>query len=228
MACLNVTNTSTISNIDIGIITFEMIANINQRDRLFEFLEQNTLARSKELQAIGVAATTISRAVKEGSIVRIGRGLYQLSDREVEPNNALAEVSKQAPKARICLISALAFHSLTDQMPRKVWIAIGVSNWQPRFKHSKTRVVRFREPYYSEGVEQYKISGTVVSIYSIEKSICDAFRLPKMVDRSVAIECLKAALTDRKSTPAKIASAAKKYGAWNQIKSYLEAVTANG
>ena len=48
-----------------------------------------------------------------------------------------------------------------------------------------------------------------------------------LTDRSVAIECLKAALTNRKSTPAKIASAAKKYGAWNQTKSYLEAVTAN-
>ncbi|MFT5097928.1 MAG: putative transcriptional regulator of viral defense system [Planctomycetaceae bacterium] len=205
-----------------------MVENTTQQDRLIEFLEQNTLARSKELQAIGVAATTISRAVKQGSVERIGRGLYQLSDSEVGTNAILAEVSKQAPKARICLMSALAFHGLTVQMPRKVWIAIGVSNWQPSFKHSKTRVVRFREPYYSEGVEQHKISGTTVSVYSIEKTICDAFRLPKLVDRSVAIECLKVALTDRKLTPAKIASAAKKYRAWNQIQPYLEAITAKG
>ncbi len=205
-----------------------MIASTTQEERLLEFLEQNTLVRSKELQAIGVAATTISRAVKEGSVVRISRGLYQLSDSEVDTNTILAEVSKQAPKARICLISALAFHGLTDQIPRKVWIAIGVSNWEPSFEHPKTRVVRFREPYYSKGVEQHRISGVTVSIYSVEKSICDAFRLPKLVDRSVAIECLKVALTDRKSTPAKIASAAKKYRTWNQIQPYLEAVTANG
>jgi predicted transcriptional regulator of viral defense system len=205
-----------------------MVANTTQEDRLLEFLEQNTLVRSKELQAIGVAATTISRAVKEGSVVRISRGLYQLSDSEVDTNTILAEVSKQAPKARICLISALAFHGLTDQIPRKVWLAIGVSNWEPNFEHPKTRVVRFREPYYSEGVEQHRISGVTVSIYSVEKSICDAFRLPKLVDRSVAIECLKVALADRKLTPAKIASAAKKYRTWNQLQPYLEAVTANG
>lgn len=205
-----------------------MIANVTQEDRLIEFLEQHTLARPKELRAIGVAASTISRAVKEGSVVRIGRGLYQLSDSEVDTNTILAEVSKQAPKATICLMSALAFHGLTDQMPRKIWIAIGASNWEPSFQQPKTRVVRFREPYYSEGVEQHKISSTTVPIYSVEKSICDAFRLPKLVDRSVAIECLKSALKDRKSTPAKIASAAKKYRAWNQIQPYLEAVTANG
>ncbi len=205
-----------------------MIANATQEDRMLDFLKRNTLARSKELQAIGVAATTISRAVEEGSVTRVGRGVYQLTDREVDINSAFAEVSKQAPKAIICLMSALAFHGLTDQMPRKVWIAIGVSNWKPNFKQPKSKVVRLREPYFSGGIETHSISGTMVPIYSIEKSLCDAFRLPKLVDRSVAIESLKSALEDTNTTPAKIANAAKKYRAWNQLSPYLEALTSNG
>jgi len=205
-----------------------MIANATQEDRMLDFLKRNTLARSKELQAIGVAATTISRAVEEGSVIRVGRGLYQLTDSEIGINTSLAEVSKQAPKAIICLVSALAFYGLTDQMPRRVWVAIGASSWEPNFKQPKTRIVRLREPYFSGDVEKHSISGTMVSIYSIEKSLCDAFRLPKLVDRSVAIESLKSALTDKKTTPAKIANAAKKYRAWNQISPYLEALTSNG
>jgi predicted transcriptional regulator of viral defense system len=205
-----------------------MITNTTQEDRMLDFLKRNTLARSKELQAIGVAATTISRAVEDGSVTRIGRGLYQLSNSEIDVSTTLAEVIKQAPKAIICLMSALAFHGLTDQMPRKVWIAIGVSSWEPNFEQPKTKVVRLREPYFSGGIEKHSISGTMVPIYSIEKSLCDAFRLPKLIDRSVAIESLKSALTDRKTTPAKIANAAKKYRAWNQISPYLEALTSNG
>ena len=205
-----------------------MIENATQEDRMLDFLKRNTLARSKELQAIGVAATTISRAVKKGSVTRVGRGVYQLTDSEVDINTKLAEVSKQAPKAVICLMSALAFHGLTDQMPRKVWIAIGVSSWEPSFEQPKTRVVRLREPYFSGGIETHSISGTMAPIYSIEKSLCDAFRLPKLVDRSVAIESLKSALIDKKIAPAKIAHAAKKYRAWNQISPYLEALTSNG
>lgn len=205
-----------------------MITNATQEERMLGFLKSNTLARAKELQAIGVAATTISRAVKEGSVTRVGRGLYQLADSDVDINTVLAEVSKQAPKAIICMMSALAFHGLTDQMPRKVWIAIGISAWKPSFERAKTRVVRLREPYFSGGIEKHSISGTMVPIYSIEKSLCDAFRLPKLVDRSVAIECLKSALSDKKTTPAKIASAAKKYRAWNQLSPYLEALTSNG
>ena len=166
--------------------------------------------------------------MEEGSVTRVGRGLYQLTEGEVDINAALAEVSKQAPKAIICLTSALAFHGLTDQMPRKVWIAIGVSNWEPNFEQPKTRVVRLREPYFSGGIEKHSISGTMVPIYSIEKSLCDAFRLPKLVDRHIAIESLKSALEDRQTTPAKVASAAKKYRAWNQLSPYLEALTSNG
>ena len=205
-----------------------MIAKITQEDRMLDFLKRNTLARSKELKAIGVAATTISRAVSEGSVARVGRGIYQLTDSDFDINITLAEVSKKAPKAIICLISALAFHGLTDQIPRKIWIAIGASNWKPKFKQPKTRVVRLREPYFSGSIEEHCISGTMVSIYSIEKSLCDAFRLSKLVDRSIAIESLKSALEDRKTTPAKIATAAKKYRAWNQINPYLEALTSNG
>jgi len=199
-----------------------------QEDRLLDFLKRNTLARSKELKAIGVAATTISRAVSEGLVIRVGRGVYQLTDSDVDINITLAEVSKQAPKAIICLVSALAFHGLTDQMPRKVWIAIGVSNWEPNFERPRTRVVRLREPYFSGSIEEHSISGTMVPIYSIEKSLCDAFRLPKLVDRSVAIESLKSALKDRKTTLSKITSDAQKYRAWNQISPYLEALTSNG
>ena len=125
-------------------------------------------------------------------------------------------------------MSALAFHGLTDQMPRKVWIAIGVSSWEPSFEQPKTKVVRLREPYFSGDIEKHSISGTMVPIYSIEKSLCDAFRPPKLVDRSVAIESLKSALTDRKTTPAKIANAAKKYRAWNQFSPFLEPLTSNG
>ncbi|MFT4636503.1 MAG: putative transcriptional regulator of viral defense system [Arenicella sp.] len=174
-----------------------MIGTTKQEDRMLDFLEKHMLARSKELQAIGVAATTISRAVEAGSITRVGRGPYQLNGSAIDRNAALAEVRKQAPKAIICLVSALAFDGLTDQMPRMTWIAVGVSSWEPNFKQPQIRVVRLREPYFSGGIEKHSISGTLVQIYSIEKSLSDAFRLPKLVDRSVAIESLKSALTNR-------------------------------
>ena len=58
--------------------------------------------------------------------------------------------------------------------------------------------MRFREPYLTNGIETQSIRGVEVRVYSIPKTIADAFRNPKLVDRSVTIEAMKAALGARK------------------------------
>ena len=186
------------------------------------------MARANEFRAIGVAATTISRAVENGDVIRVGRGLYQLPNSEVDSTLALAEASKRVPKGVICMISALAYHGLTDQMPRKVWMAIGAKDWSPSIDYPPLRIVRFRPPNLSYGVETHRISGVSVPIYSVAKSLADAFRNPKLLDRSVAIECLRNAIKDKKATPATVAEVARHTGAWNKIRHYLEAMTFDG
>ena len=128
----------------------------------------------------------------------------------------------------ICLTSALSFHHLTDQLPRKVWIAVGAKDWAPRIDYPQIRIVRFREPYLTNGLEVHNIHGVDLRVYSITKSIADAFRNPKLVDRSVAIEAMKSALNDGKATAGQLAAAAQQNGAWNQMRPYLEALTSNG
>ena len=199
-----------------------------QKDRLLAYLTQHELARAFELRKMGISATTISRAVEAGDILRIGHGLYQAADAKTDLHMNLSEVAKRAPKAIICLLSALAFHGLTDQLPRKVWFAIGAKDWTPKIPYPPIRMVRFREPYYSEGIETHVIGGTKVKMYSIPKSIADAFRNPKLVDRSVAIECLRSALEQRKARPGDLMSAANAFGAGNLMRPYLEALTSKG
>lgn len=205
-----------------------MLATIAQQDRLIRHLEQRSPARAQELRDAGVAATTISRAVEAGLVLRIGRGLYQLPDTEPDPHAALIEVAKRAPKSVICLTSALAFHEVTDLLPRKVWIAIGAKDWSPKIDYPSIRVVRLREPYLSSGVERHIVGGVELKVYSVTKTIADAFRLPKLVDRAAAISALKTALRDRKATPGEFAAAARENGAWKQMQPYLEALTADG
>lgn len=201
---------------------------LTQKDRLIDHLTHHGLARAHELSRRGVSAATIARSMATGEIVRVGRGLYQLTDAELDIHATLAEVSKLAPNGIICLVSALAFHDLTDQMPRRTWVAIGTSDWAPKISYPPIRTVRFCERYFSAAVETHKICGVDVPIYSPAKSIADAFRNPKLVDRSVAIESLRSVLAGRIVTPAKLFEVAREFGAAKIIKPYLEALTANG
>ncbi len=162
------------------------------------------------------------------SVIRAGRGLYQLPDGELDADMTLAEASKRVPKGTIYMISALAFHGLTDQMPPKVWMAIGAKSWKPSIDYPPLRIVRFRPPYLKCGIETYTISGVDVPIYSISKSLVDAFRNPKLLNRSVAIECLRNAVTSRKVTPTEISETARDCGAWKRMRPYLETIASHG
>src|SRR3546814_615493 len=102
-----------------------------QRDHLRAMVAQHGIVRAQELRKAGIAGTTIQRALEDGELVRIGRGLYQDSRSDIDTDQTLAEVAKRVPKGVIAMISALAFHGLTDQMPRRVWVAIGPSDWSP-------------------------------------------------------------------------------------------------
>jgi len=204
------------------------MATATQRDRLIQLLRDHPLARARDLKAAGIDAPTIARAVEAGAVVRAGRGLYQLPGSELDFESTLAEASKRVPKGVICMISALACHGLTDQMPRKVWMAIGAKDWEPSVDYPPLRIVRYRSPYLEYGVERRFISGVNVPVYSIPKSLADAFRNRRHIDRSVAVECLRNAIEQRKATPGEIAQSAADCGAWKQMQPYLEAITADG
>ena len=200
----------------------------SQKAKLKSLLNSRSMMRSHELREAGISPQTIARAVENGEVERISRGVYQKRGAEVEENQILAEATMRAPKGVVALVSALAFHGLTDQMPRRVWMAIGASDWAPVQSYPPLRMVRFTQTYLRQGIEHHAIAGIDVPIYSIPKTLADLFRNSKLVDRSVAVEGLRAALQQRKATPSAIAEAAKAGGAWKVMQPYLEALTSNG
>ncbi|QNQ09652.1 type IV toxin-antitoxin system AbiEi family antitoxin domain-containing protein [Sphingomonas alpina] len=199
-----------------------------QREQLSAFLDTSPIVRAYELRNAGIAGETIRRAVQSGELVRIARGLYQRADSEVETEQALAEAAKRVPKGVIAMISALAFHGLTDQMPRRIWVAISARDWAPVPSYPPIRIVELRDKYMQHGIEHHPISGVDVPIFSVSKTLADVFRNSKLVDRSVAVEGLRAALDQRKATPGEIADAAMAADSWRIMRPYLEALTSNG
>jgi predicted transcriptional regulator of viral defense system len=199
----------------------------SQRDRLVLLLQTHPIVRAYELREAGVSAPAISRAVADGKLVRVARGLYQRADAELSAEQSLAEASKLVPKGVIALTSALAFHELTDQMPRKVWMAISPRDWAPVTSYPPIRITEFPEKYMAHGIEKHRISGIDVPIFSVAKTLADVFR-SRAVDRSVAIEALRAALRTRQATPSEIAQAAQDGGSWKIMRPYLEALSSDG
>lgn len=199
-----------------------------QRQKLHTLLESRPIVRAYELRHAEIAGETIRRAVQNGELIRIARGLYQRAGSEVETEQGLAEAAKRVPKGVIAMVSALAFHGLTDQMPRKIWVAIRAKDWAPVPSYPPIRIVELRDKYMQHGIEHHRISGVDVPIFSVPKTLADVFRNSKLVDRAVAVEGLRAALDQRKATPGAIADAAIAADSWKIMRPYLEALTSNG
>jgi predicted transcriptional regulator of viral defense system len=207
--------------------TLPFVQSSTQRARALSLLRRRGMSRLAEFAAAGITATTVSRMAQAGEVARLARGLYQLSDAELDPQQSLAEAARLVPKGVICLVSALAFHGLTDKMPPKVWIAIGRKSWRPRVTHPPIRVARFSDEELGRGVERKKIAGTVVPVFGVAKTLADLFRYRRVVGDVIAVEGLREALRRRKATPAAIAREAEAAGVWRTMEPYMMALTSH-
>jgi predicted transcriptional regulator of viral defense system len=186
------------------------------------------MARLRELMAEGVTAATVARMERAGTVVRLARGLYQLPDAPVDSQHTLAQVAKLVPRGVVCLASALAFHELTDQLPAQVWIALGARERRPAFAHPPVRFVRFPDEQLTIGIRRHDIDGVAVPIFNVAKTVVDCFRYRSTIGVSLALEGLREALRQKKTTPAEIARSATKAKIWPVMEPYVMALTAHG
>ena len=206
-----------------------------QQERALSLLKKRGIARLSEFAEADITAATVSRMKSNGLLVQLGRGLYQLPDASLDANHSLAEAAKRVPKGVVCLVSALAFHDLTDTIPSRVWMAIGPKDRLPRAERPPLQFVRFGPKVLNAGVQEHTIDGVRVRIYSPAKTVVDLFRYRRRAGKryqtspglNLALEGLRETLRQRKATPAEIARYADEGGVWKVMQPYLEAMTAN-
>lgn len=196
-----------------------------QNRKVLELLRAAGMLRHRELLGHGIAPTTLARLERAGTIVRFARGLYGLPDSAIHLHHDLAEAAKQVPAGVICLLSALAFHDLTDQIPSKIWMAIGSKDWKPKIAYPSIRIARFPDKLLREEVERHRIENVEVSIFGPVKTLVDAFRYRHKIGSSVVLQALRTGLQLKRLSPASISKRAITDGVWPAMQPYLETLT---
>jgi predicted transcriptional regulator of viral defense system len=129
--------------------------------------------------------------VDEGLVVREGRGIYVSAQHAPSEAHTLAQVSKRVPSAVFCLLTALRFHELTTQSPADVWIALPEKARLPRLDAPRLRVARFSGASLTQGIEQHRVEGVTIRVYSPAKTVADCFKYRNKVGIDVAVEALR-------------------------------------
>lgn len=155
------------------------------------FNQHNGLLRSGQAQQLGIDPKTISEMHQAGILDKLGRGLYRLS--ELPPLNYpdLVLIALRVPSAVICLISALQFHNLTVEIPKRIYIALPQSVKRPGIKYPPLAVVWLSGEAYEAGVEKHLLDGVEVPIYGKAKTVTDCFKFRNKIGIDVALAALK-------------------------------------
>ena len=129
-----------------------------------------------QARKLGLSDWSLCRLRDEHLIEPLGRGLYERADL-ADGDHDLRAVAARAPRATLCLRSALARHGLIDDIPAEIDIAL------PR--GTRTPALDAPISWHSFDTATFDLgrgtldlgAGQTIGLYSPERCIADAFRL---------------------------------------------------
>lgn len=189
------------------------------------FTEHGGMLRTSKAIRLGIHPRALYALRDAGEIEQVGRGLYRLSTAPPLSSPDLVPIAIRIPRAVVCLISALAHHGLTTQIPHAIDIALPSHANVPKVDAVPLRVFWYPEPSFRAGVEVVAIDEVSIRVYSAEKTIADCFKYRNKIGLDVAIEALRAY---RERTPKPNRAALTKFAQINRVQKimrpYLEGV----
>jgi predicted transcriptional regulator of viral defense system len=155
------------------------------------FRDRGGVLKTGEALSAGIHPRILYEMERSGILEKLARGLFRLADMPPLGNPDLVSVALKVPNGVICLISALAYHEITTQIPHEVYLALNRGAEPPRLEHPPIRVFWFTGQAFTLGIESDSLDGVQVRIYSLEKTIADCFKYRNKIGLDTAIEALK-------------------------------------
>lgn len=114
-------------------------------DHILKEFVKRVVFTTEEARDAGILSRMLAYFCKTGLIERLSRGIYKGGIAQLDIDfqwEDLALVSMSIPNGVICLVSALCYYGLTDQIMREFWIAVPHASKSP--KRHKTHIIRMR------------------------------------------------------------------------------------
>ena len=188
------------------------------------WLDANKPFSATEIRAAGIPSQILVELCAKGEIERICRGIYISSKAQSTSELSLQVAMLKVPKSIVCLLSALRFHNFTTQLPHDVWLAVKPHSWIPKNDNFPLRIVAFSETSYSYGMEEHKIDGVKIKVYSAAKTVADCFKFRNKIGFDVAMEALREGYRLKLFTVSELMNAAKACRVTNIITPYMESL----
>lgn len=194
--------------------------------RLLGLAQTRPVFRARDVSAQGIHTGTLTRMARAGAPEKVGPGRYRLTTSTVTESHSLVLACDLVPSSVACLSTALLFHNLGTQLPREVWLAVPRGTRIPSFAYPPIRVTRIAPALFDLGIEEHRIEGVVVRVYSVARTVVDCFRFRNKVGLDVAMEALSEARRSRCLDLTELDRVAKALRLNRVMRPYLEMLVA--
>lgn len=129
----------------------------------------------------------LRRAAEEGTLLRLRNGVY------VETSalaNNMVDVERIVPRGVLCLYSAFAHYGLSTQVPSSFCIAIEAKRKLRLPDYPIIDLYYWKKENLGFGIMQKVLSGYVVRITDLERTVCDAVKYRNKIGLDVCGEVI--------------------------------------
>jgi predicted transcriptional regulator of viral defense system len=175
----------------------------------------------------GVSWSTLYRLRDRGEVVELSRGAWRRADAPPTPHEGLLAVALRAPHGAVCLLSALAFHQLTDEIPSRVDLAVPRGQHRPKIDYPPVEVYVFDADTFELGRAWVEVAPDErVPIYDEVRSTVDALRLRNQLGTDIAYGAARRLLARRRRTAGELLDVARELRCAGPVGDTLEVLQA--
>jgi predicted transcriptional regulator of viral defense system len=178
-----------------------------------------------EAMKLGIHRRELYALRDQGDLEVVSRGLYRLRSMPDPSIPDFIPIGKKVPRAVICLISALAFHELTTQIPHFVYVALPSKSHKPAITYPPLRVFWYSEALLVTGSEVHIIDGSRIKIFNVEKTLVDCVKYRNKIGMDVVLEALKMYWKGGNTNLNQLFEYARKFRVEKILKPIMETIT---
>jgi predicted transcriptional regulator of viral defense system len=182
---------------------------------------------TSEAEERGVYRVALYRLRDLGEVVELSRGAWRRADAPPTPHESLLAVTLRAPEATICLVSALSFHDLTDEIPSRVDLAVPRGSHRPKIDYPPVAVHVFDADTFELGREWVEVAPDErVPIYDEVRTTVDALRLRNQLGSDIAYGAARRLLARRRRAAGQLLEVARELRCAGPVGEALEVLQA--
>jgi predicted transcriptional regulator of viral defense system len=190
-------------------------------NKLLSVLKQNGgMITTAQANDVGVSNERLRLLVHSGDLMRVTTGIYILPDEFVDK---MFNVQLRRPKIIYSHETALFLHDLTDRDPINYMVTVPTGYNPTRLKEDGFTVFTIKRELHEIGVTKIEtMFGNSVTVYDMERTICDCLRSRNNLDISVVMDAIKRYVKRKDKNLNKLMQMAETFKVTKLLRGYLE------